>query len=85
MKPRAKKHDSSTSDLNSSLLVGFDFTRGEDVGIVLVGKVKDGKTEIINAFQGEEAWALYQKLITKTEIMEEKKDVQKKEETAGIS
>lgn len=52
--------------MNESLIVGVDFSRGKDVGVLIVGRRKiDGTTEIVNAFQGDEAWALYNKLITK--------------------
>lgn len=56
-------------DVNECLLVSVDFTRGRDVGIMVVGR-KGSKTdvEVINAFQGEEAYQLYQKLITKQEV-----------------
>ncbi len=35
----------------------------KDVGVLIVGKQEKGKVEIINAYQGEEAKALYQKLV----------------------
>lgn len=51
--------------LNNTLLVGFDFTHGKDQNVLIVGK-KNGKTiDIINAFQGEDARALYDLLVTK--------------------
>lgn len=47
---------------NSTILVGFDFTHGEDNRIMIVGR-KQGKTiEILNAFQGDEAEELFRKL-----------------------
>lgn len=51
--------------VSECLLVSFDFTRGKDVGVAVVGRRfgVDG-TEIVNAFQGEEAWELYKKLTT---------------------
>lgn len=50
------------------ILVSVDFTHGEDVGILVVGRKAPGKdVEIINALRGEEAYELYQKLITKKE------------------
>lgn len=55
-------------DVNECLLVSVDFTRGKDVGIMIVGRKKTNvDVEIINAFQGEEAYDLYKKLITKKE------------------
>lgn len=58
--------------VNESLIVGVDFTRGEDVGVLIVGRQKKGKVDIVNAFQGKEAYELYEKLITKKE---EKKEI----------
>lgn len=50
------------------ILVSVDFTHGKDVGILVVGRKAPGKdVEIINALQGEEAYELYKKLITKKE------------------
>jgi hypothetical protein len=52
--------------LNDTLLVGFDFTHGKDDNVLIVGK-KNGKgLEIINAFQGEDAKAMYELLTTKS-------------------
>lgn len=45
-------------------LVSVDFSHGTDAGIMLVGKQTKGDVDIINAFQGEEAWDIYQKLVT---------------------
>lgn len=53
------------------LLVGIDFNDNGDVNVLIVGEQTKGKTTILNAFQGDEAQALYSKLITK----KEKKDV----------
>lgn len=55
-------------NVNECLLVSVDFTRGEDVGVMVIGRQKPkADVEIINAFQGEEALELYKKLITKKE------------------
>lgn len=35
---------------------------GKDVGVLLVGKQQNGKVDIVNAFQGEEAESIYMKL-----------------------
>lgn len=45
-----------------SVIVSWDLSHGKDVGVLLVGKQVDGRVEIINAFQGEEAYELYRKL-----------------------
>lgn len=58
--------------VNECLLVSVDFTRGEDVGVLIVGRKRMNESvEIINAFQGEEAQELYKKLITKKEKVNE--------------
>lgn len=50
--------------MNESLLVGVDFTNGEDTGVLIVGRKRQNESvEIINAFQGKEAEELYKKLI----------------------
>lgn len=52
--------------VNESLLVGVDFTNGEDVGVLIVGRKRHNQSvDIINAFQGKEAEELYKKLIGK--------------------
>lgn len=48
-----------------SFIVSWDFSNGEDTGVLIVGKKLLGKDAVvINAFQGEEALELYQKLAT---------------------
>lgn len=46
------------------LLVSFDYTHG-DIPVLIVGKNDKGGLDIINAFKGEEAKELYQKLTAK--------------------
>ena len=52
--------------INDCLLVSFDFS-SEDEGVLLVATKKNKIQElnVINAFQGKEAYELYQKLITR--------------------
>lgn len=51
---------------NGSLIVGYDFTKGVDASVLIVGqRNSDGIVDIINAFSGEEAEALYKKLTEK--------------------
>ena len=50
--------------VNECLLVSVDFTQGEDTGVLIVGRQKNGKIDIVNAFQGQEAIDIYKKLIT---------------------
>ena len=52
-----------TSD---TLIVGIDFSKGEDVGVLIVGRKRpNDSVEIINAFQGKEARLMYERLIAK--------------------
>ena len=51
--------------VSESLIIGVDFSRGVDTGVLIVGKKRMNQSvEIINAFQGEEAQELYKRLIT---------------------
>lgn len=57
-----------------ALIVAWDFTHGKDKAILLVGKQVPMKPigykmEIINAFQGPDAEALYQMLTEKKEVL----------------
>ena len=53
------------SALSDTLLVGVDFSK-KDKGVLIVGRKRPNESvDIINAFQGEEAKELYEKLITK--------------------
>lgn len=53
-----------------SFLVGIDFSNGMDVGVLVVGKRRNGKTDIVNMFQGEEAVELYEKLMGDSSAVE---------------
>lgn len=58
---------------SESLIIGYDESNGRDHTVLIVGRKKKGQeVEVINAFQGEEAYWMYQKLVTKKK---EKKDV----------
>lgn len=52
--------------ISESVIVGVDFSE-KDQGVLIVGRQKNGVMDIINAFQGEEAYELYMKLVTKKE------------------
>ena len=55
------------SNLSDTLLVSISFS-DKDTGVLIVGrKRKNQSIEIVNAFQGDEALELYQKLITQKE------------------
>lgn len=48
-----------------SFIVAWDFTNGEDKSVLLVGRKRPGQAvEIVNAFEGEEAEEIYEKLAT---------------------
>lgn len=51
-----------------SILVSVDFPNKDDTGVLIVGRKRMNQSvEIINAFQGEEARELYNRLVTKKE------------------
>ena len=49
---------------HGAYIVAWDFTNGEDNGILLVGKKENNKVEIVNAFTGKDADDIYNKLTT---------------------
>lgn len=52
------------NNTSGAYVVSWDFTRGNDVGVLIVGKQTKGKMEVVNAFQGKEAFDIYTKLST---------------------
>ena len=54
----------NNTKVNECLLVSVEFTQVEDAGVLIVGRQKNGKVDIVNAFQGQEAIDIYEKLIT---------------------
>lgn len=50
---------------NGAVIVAWDLSHGDDKTILLVGKQTNGKVDVINAFQGEEALDIYKKLLPK--------------------
>ena len=50
-----------------AIIVSWDFSHGKDLGVLIIGKQENGHIEIVNAFQGEEAKDLYNRLITRKE------------------
>lgn len=48
--------------VNEAIIVSVDFTQGEDVGVMLIGRQKNEQVEVINAFQGKEAAHIYRML-----------------------
>lgn len=56
------------NELNETLLVSVALHPDTNTGVLIVGVPRpNGTTDIVNAFQGEEAMELYQKLTTKPE------------------
>ena len=52
----------------TSLIIGYDISHTSDSKMLVIGKRgPSGFVEIVNAFQGDEAEELYNKLITKQE------------------
>ena len=49
---------------NGAYIVSWDYSHGTDKGILLVGSQQNGKMDIVNAFQGQEAFDIYEKLST---------------------
>lgn len=48
-----------------AVIVSWDISHGEDKAVLLVGKQTKGKVDVINAYQGEEALAIREKLLPK--------------------
>lgn len=55
------------TNTRGAYVVAWDFTRGNDVGVLIVGRQEKGKMDIVNAFQGQEAMDIYEKLTDKKE------------------
>ena len=54
--------------ISDTLLVSIDFSHGEDVGVLVVGRKRlNESVDIVNAFQGWEARDLYERLTKKKE------------------
>lgn len=49
---------------SGAVIVSWDFSHDRDKHVLLVGKQENGLVEVINAFQGEEAHAIYDRLVT---------------------
>lgn len=52
---------------NGSFIVSWDFNHGKDKDLIVVGERVNGELKIINAFQGQEARDIYEKLRTPKE------------------
>lgn len=52
---------------SGNFIIGYNFSNGKDQSVLIVGTQKDGKMNIVNAFQGDDAEAMYELLTTKKE------------------
>ena len=52
-------------NINGAVIVSWDLSNGPDNALLLVGKQTNGKVEVINAYQGEEAMDIRAKLLPK--------------------
>ena len=50
---------------SGAVIVSWDFSNGPDNDILIVGKQENGRVDIINAYQGAEAFELWQRLTVK--------------------
>ena len=55
-----------------SVIVSWDFSRDKDQDILIVGSQENGKMNILNAFQGNEARFIYNTLTTRKTLKEHK-------------
>ena len=51
--------------INGAMIVSWELSHGKDKAVLLVGKQTNGKVEVINAFQGQDARDIYEKLLPK--------------------
>ena len=58
------------TNTNGSYIVAWDFSHGEDIDVLIVGEQKNNTMNIINAFQGQEARDIYEKLSTVKKVGE---------------
>ena len=55
---------------NGSYIVAWDFSNDADVDVLIVGQQKNDTMNIVNAFQGQEARDIYNKLSTVKKVEE---------------
>lgn len=51
-----------------SVIVAVDFSHGVDTGVLIVGRQINGHMDIVNAFQGQEAMDIWEKLVANAPI-----------------
>lgn len=52
------------TNTSGSYIVSWDFSHGKDDDVLIVGSQHKGVVDIVNAFQGQEARDIYEKLST---------------------
>lgn len=55
------------NNTHGAFIVSWDFSHGTDKAILLVGDKSSGTMEVVNAFSGQEAIDIYEKLSKKKE------------------
>ena len=58
------------TNTNGAYVVAWDFSNGKDHDVLIVGEKKNGAMNIINAFQGQEARDIYERLSTRKKVEE---------------
>lgn len=58
------------SNTNGSYIVAWDFSNGEDNDVLIIGSQHRGAMDIVNAFQGQEARDIYERLSTRKKVEE---------------
>lgn len=55
------------NNTHGAFIVSWDFSHGDDKAVLIVGNQVNGKMTIVNAFQGQKAIDIYEKLSKKKE------------------
>lgn len=55
---------------NGAYIVSWDFSHGKDNNVLIVGEQKNGTMNIVNAFQGQDARDIYERLSTRKKVEE---------------
>lgn len=58
------------TNTNGAYIVSWDFSNGKDNDVLIVGQQKNDTMNIVNAFQGQEARDIYEKLSTVKKVEE---------------
>lgn len=58
------------TNTHGAYIVSWDFSEGNDSGVLIVGRQYEGALTIVNAFQGQDAYEIYEKLSTVKNVEE---------------